>query len=114
MLLRCVRMTVALMVVSLPLLTTHAAAQSVLDQFANNQPLFLKTARTLFRWDVPAEPAKIVGPIYFVGTSGLGVYLITTPEGHIVINTGMPGSGRLIEASIRKLGFKPEEIKILL
>jgi metallo-beta-lactamase class B len=57
---------------------------------------------------------RIVGPIYFVGTRGLGVYLITTPEGHILINSGMPPSGPMIEASIRKLGFKPRDVKLLL
>jgi metallo-beta-lactamase class B len=77
-------------------------------------PLFLETARKLLKWDEPAEPVKLVGPIYFVGTKGLSVFLITTSEGHIVLNTGMPGSGPMIEKSIRKLGFKPEEIKILL
>jgi len=62
----------------------------------------------------PAEPMHIVGPIYFVGTKGLGVYLITTPSGHILIGGGMPGSASAIEAAIRKLGYKPEDIKILL
>jgi metallo-beta-lactamase class B len=62
----------------------------------------------------PAEPMHVVGPIYFVGTKGLGVYLITTPSGHILIGGGMPGSASAIAASIRKLGYKPEDIKILL
>lgn len=95
-------------------ITSQLAAQPKLEELADNPNLFLETARKFFRWDEPAEPAKLLGPIYFVGTKGLGVYLVTTSEGHIVINTGMPGSGPMIEASIRKLGFKPEEIKILL
>lgn len=65
-------------------------------------------------WLAPAEPLHIVGPINFVGTQGLGVYLITTPAGHILLGGGMPGSAATIEASIRKLGFKTEDIKILL
>ncbi|MFO1019972.1 MAG: subclass B3 metallo-beta-lactamase [Planctomycetales bacterium] len=95
-------------------LATPVSAQIDLQKLANDPALFLKTARTALKWDEPAEPAKIIGPIYFVGTKGLSVYLITTPEGHIILNTGMPGSGPMIEASIRKLGFKPEEIKLLL
>jgi len=64
-----------------------------------------ETYRAFFE---PAEPLKIVGPIHFVGTRDLGVYLIATRAGHVLIDGGMPTSGPLIEASIRKLGFKPE------
>jgi glyoxylase-like metal-dependent hydrolase (beta-lactamase superfamily II) len=65
-------------------------------------------------WVEPAEPMKIVGPIHFVGTRGLGVYLITSSEGHILLFGGMPQSGEAIDASIRKLGFKTEDIKLIL
>ena len=65
-------------------------------------------------WDQPEEPVRILGPIYFVGTKGLGVYLFTTSEGHILMNTGMPSSGPMIEESIRKLGFKPDDIKLMI
>lgn len=65
-------------------------------------------------WTEPMEPFHIVGPIYYVGMRGLGVYLIATPAGHILLNGGMPGTAPLLEASIRKLGYKPEDIKILL
>jgi metallo-beta-lactamase class B len=66
------------------------------------------------KWEEPAEPVRIVGPIYFVGTKGLGVFLITTSEGHILMNTGMPSSGPMIVDSIRNLGFKPEDIKLMI
>ena len=58
-------------------------------------------------WFEPAEPIRIVGPIYFVGTADLGVYLVTTKAGHVLIDGAMPGSAPLVEASIRKLGFEP-------
>ena len=74
----------------------------------------LKAASESLHWSEEAEPTKIAGPIYFVGTQGLAVWLITTSKGHILLDTGMPGSGPMIEASIRKLGFKPEEVKLLL
>lgn len=89
-------------------------AQPTPEEAANNPALFLESARKLLKWDEPAEPTKIIGPIYFVGTKGLAVFLITTSEGHIVLNTGMPGSGPMIEKSIRKLGFRPEDAKIIL
>lgn len=65
-------------------------------------------------WLEPAEPITIVGPIRFVGTLGLCAYFIPTPAGHILLNGLMPQSAAHLEASIRKLGYRPEDIKILL
>lgn len=58
-------------------------------------------------WVEPVEPFKIVGPVYYVGTKGLAAYLITTPDGHILLDGGMPGSADVFEESIHKLGFDP-------
>ncbi|HYC17662.1 MAG TPA: subclass B3 metallo-beta-lactamase, partial [Pseudolabrys sp.] len=44
----------------------------------------------------------------------LGAFLIATSEGHILMNTGMPSSGPMIVDSIRKLGFKPQDIKLMI
>jgi len=57
---------------------------------------------------------RIVGPLYFVGTKGSSSWLFATPEGHILLNTGMPSSGPMIVESIRKLGFEPEDIVVWL
>ncbi len=84
------------------------------EQLANDNKLFVFWANKALKWEEPAEPARIVGPIYFVGTKGLGVFLFATSEGHILMNTGMPSSGPMIVDSIRKLGFKPEDIKVLI
>ena len=65
-------------------------------------------------WLEPTEPQRIVGPIHDVGTLGLRAYLIATPAGHILLDGAVPAAAPLIEASIRKLGFKPEEIRILI
>ena len=65
-------------------------------------------------WFEPVEPVHIAGPIYYVGTRELGAYLITTPEGHVLIDGAMPTSAASIEASIEKLGFHPKDIRILL
>ncbi|MGC2778109.1 MAG: subclass B3 metallo-beta-lactamase [Bradyrhizobium sp.] len=88
--------------------------QPTKQQLANDNNLFLAVARKALKWEEPAEPVRIVGPIYFVGTKGLGVFLITTSEGHILMNTGMPSSGPMIVDSVRKLGFKPEDIKLMI
>ena len=65
-------------------------------------------------WTTPETPSRIVGTIHYVGTKDLAVYLITTPAGHILIDGAVPGVEGEIEKSIRALGFKPEDIKILL
>lgn len=65
-------------------------------------------------WYEPMQPFQIAGPIYYVGTRGLSVFLVTTSEGDILVAGAVPGTAPLIEASIRKLGFKPENIRILL
>jgi metallo-beta-lactamase class B len=65
-------------------------------------------------WLKPTPPVHIVGPIYYVGTSDLAVYLITTPAGHILLDGALAASAPQIEQSIRTLGFKVEDIKVLL
>lgn len=84
------------------------------DALAKEPGRFLGLAGRLLRWDVPADPVRVVGPVHFVGTKGLGCYLITGSAGHVFLNTGMPGSGPMIEASVRKLGFDPKDVKLLL
>ena len=65
-------------------------------------------------WTTPVAPFTIVAPIHYVGTQDLAVYLITTPAGHILIDGAVPSMAGEIEKSIRTLGFKPEDIRILL
>lgn len=74
----------------------------------------LAVAKQQFNWEEPTEPSKIVGPLYYVGTAGLAWFLLVTGEGHILLNTGMPESGPAIVESIRKLGFNPADIKIMI
>ncbi|MBC8029776.1 MAG: subclass B3 metallo-beta-lactamase [Pyrinomonadaceae bacterium] len=65
-------------------------------------------------WTEPFPPFKIAGNLYYVGSKGLASYLITTPEGHILINSDLEESVPLLQASVEKLGFKFSDIKILL
>ena len=100
-------------------LTWPARAQSpptmpTKENLARDNNLFLTLARKALKWDEPADPVRIVGPLYFVGTRGLASWLFTTSEGHILLNTGMPGSGPMIAQSIRTLGFRPEDIRIII
>lgn len=65
-------------------------------------------------WTEPFPGHRIAGNLHYVGSRDLASYLITTPEGHILINSSLEESPQLIRASIEGLGFKFEDIKILL
>jgi len=65
-------------------------------------------------WNKPFPAHKIVGNLYFVGSEQLGSFLITTPEGHILINSDYEETVPVIRAAVEKLGFKFADIKILL
>jgi metallo-beta-lactamase class B len=59
-------------------------------------------------------PHKVIGNIYYVGTRTLSSYLITTPAGHILINSTYERNVRTIEKSVMQLGFKFADVRILL
>jgi metallo-beta-lactamase class B len=63
---------------------------------------------------LPAEPFRIAGNFYYVGASDVASFLITGPQGHILIDGGYPGTPSLITASIAKLGFDIRDVKVLL
>jgi metallo-beta-lactamase class B len=65
-------------------------------------------------WNKPFPPHKVIGNVYFVGTGELGSFLITTPQGHILVNSDFETTVPFIRASVEKLGFKFSDIKILL
>src|SRR5262245_65246988 len=61
----------------------------------------------------PAEPFRIAGNFYYVGANDVSAFLITGPEGHVVLDGGYPSTARLIMASIAKLGFDIKDVKVL-
>jgi metallo-beta-lactamase class B len=65
-------------------------------------------------WSRPFQPFRIAGNLYYVGTYDLACYLITSPKGHILINTGLANSAAGIHSNIKALGFDYKDIKILL
>jgi metallo-beta-lactamase class B len=64
-------------------------------------------------WTRPFPPFRIIGNVYWVGSYDLSSYLITTPQGHILINTGIGDTAKQIKASVEQLGFTFGDIKIL-
>jgi len=71
-------------------------------------------AALLVKWNTPTELFRMIGNVYYVGTDGLASYLITSPQGHILVDTVMPEATSQIKANIEKLGFKVADIKYLL
>jgi metallo-beta-lactamase class B len=65
-------------------------------------------------WTTPTPPFRIAGNLHYVGSRDLASYLITTPQGHILINSNLATSPAQIRASVEKLGFQLHQIKILL
>lgn len=64
-------------------------------------------------WNKPREPFKIYGNSYFVGTDGLSAILITGDNGLVLLDGGLEQSAALIDANIRKLGFRTEDVKLI-
>jgi metallo-beta-lactamase class B len=64
-------------------------------------------------WTRPFPPFRIVGNVYWVGSYDLSTYLIVTPQGNILINTGVGDTATQIKASVERLGFKLADTKIL-
>ena len=69
---------------------------------------------TLKNWTLPFDPRKIIGNIYYVGSNLISSFLIVTPAGHILIDTGPSQMLPQVEGNIEKLGFKVKDVKLLL
>ena len=65
-------------------------------------------------YSAPMEPFRIVGNIHYVGAVNIASYLIATPEGHILMDTGTTTMHQQIVSNIAKLGFKPTDVRIML
>ena len=65
-------------------------------------------------WSQPFQPFRIAGNLYYVGSYDIACYLITTPQGNILINTGLDTTVPMIRSHVEELGFRFADIKILL
>lgn len=66
-------------------------------------------------WTKPIRPYRVVGNIYYVGSEGLSAWLISSSEGHVLLDSGpSPAGAKLIEANVQALGFKLADVKILI
>jgi len=65
------------------------------------------------KWNAPRAPFRVYGNTYYVGVAELSAILITSDAGHILIDGGLTQSAPLIDANIRKLGFRTEDVKLI-
>src|SRR5512144_3446923 len=97
----------------------HLAAISALPL-----PLLAQTSDTAARraescpscaeWNAPQRPFRLYGNTYFVGTHGLSAILVVSRDGDVLIDGGLPESAPSIIASVRALGFRIEDVKLIL
>ena len=84
--------------------------QAVRRPFKSDPP---KMCQACPGWNKDRDPIRIYGDTYYVGTAGLSSVLITSGRGHILIDGGLAQSAELIDRHIRKLGFKTEDVKLI-
>ena len=66
------------------------------------------------KWNAPVEPFRVIGNIYYVGAADITSFLITTPNGHFLLDGGFAETAPQIASNIKRLGFKVEDVKFLL
>jgi len=77
-------------------------------------PAFARACKENDEWDKPAPPVRIHGNTYYVGTCGISAILITDRDGHVLIDSGTEAGAELVAANIRRLGFRPGDVRFLL
>jgi metallo-beta-lactamase class B len=65
-------------------------------------------------WNTPFPPHTVIGNVHYVGSEQLASFLITTPEGHILVNSSFESTVPVIRAAVEKLGFRFTDIRIVL
>jgi metallo-beta-lactamase class B len=70
--------------------------------------------KAVAEWNQPIKPVRIIGNIYYVGASEVSSFLITTPQGHILLDSGFTETVPLIVQGVNQLGFKMADIKVII
>jgi metallo-beta-lactamase class B len=77
-------------------------------------PVRAQYAPAVAEWNRPAAPFRIAGNLYYVGAADVSAFLIATPQGHILLDTGFRETVPLIEANLKTLGFRLDDVHLLL
>jgi len=94
------------------------SATSHADAVADQSPVPLRpdpahTCQDCAEWNRPLKPFRLFGNTYYVGTDGLSALLVTSSDGHILLDGGLTQSAAIIDANIRALGFRTEDVKLI-
>ena len=81
---------------------------------AQSPPSQTPPCKQCAEWNIPQDPVRIYGNTYYVGVHGLASILITSPRGHVLIDGGLPESAVRIATNVRSLGFRMEDVKLIL
>jgi len=92
------------------LVLTSAGADSVRHSFESDPAI---TCDACAGWNAPIEPFRIYGNTYYVGVTGLSSVLVTSDRGHILLDGALPQSAEVIDRNIRRLGFRTEDVKLI-
>jgi metallo-beta-lactamase class B len=87
-----------------------AAVVSGAAQFRADPP---KVCGSCAAWNADQQPFRVFGNTYYVGVAGLSAVLIASDAGHVLLDAGLPQSAPSIDAHIRALGFKTEDVKLI-
>lgn len=90
------------------------AALPLLLALAPAVPTGAQPTETFRQWNRPIAPFRVAGPLYYVGVAQVTSLLLTTPQGHILIDGAFQESAARILDNVRSLGFRPEDVKVLL
>jgi len=90
------------------------ASLLLLPALAGLPPVRAQGSESFRKMNRPVEPFRIVGNLYYVGASDVACYLIVTPEGHVLIDGGFEETVPIILHGIETLGFRVEDVRILL
>ncbi len=99
--------TIGLLVLAGALLGTPAA-------WAGDDAISVIKCSNCAEWNQPQRPFNVAGNTWYVGTGGLSALLITGLQGHILLDGALPQSAALIEQNIKALGFRIEDVKLIL
>lgn len=100
--------------VTVPLQATHTQVERPIAPVEAAGPAFAAACTQWDDWDKPAPPVRIHGNTYLVGTCGISAILITGSDGHVLIDAGTEAGADLIARNIQRLGFRLQDVKLLL